>query len=155
MVRRETNAAIVNALANHPDILPAFDLSGVGALDFGPCVASDDYRILSFGPNCVGFFEWSAPGVWECHTMFHPDVRGAQAIDAARQMCAWMFAEGASMLWGQTPTIMRPARWFNRKVGFKSAGIGFHHVCGEVERFVLRNTDGSAPRSSGRHLGSR
>lgn len=144
MIRRETDATLVNALVNHPAVLPAFDLTGAGSLDFTACVTSDDYRVLSSGPQCVGFFEWSAPNVWECHTMFHPDVRGAEAIAAAKAMCTWMFADGATMLWGQTPTIMRPARWFNRKVGFVPAGIGFHHVCGEVERFVLRKTDGSA-----------
>lgn len=148
MIRRETDATLVNRIANHPSVLPHFDLAGTGALDFAECVAaSDQYVVLSDGAACCCLLEWSAPGVWQAHTMMLPGVRGRDAIEAAKAMSAWMFDYGATMLWGQTPTILRHVLLFNRKVGFEPAGIGHHHVCGEVQYFVMRNPDGRATRS--------
>jgi hypothetical protein len=138
MIRRETGATLVNRIANHPAVLPYFDLGKRDALDFTPCIESDEYRILSNGGDAVAIFEWSAPGVWEGHTMFLPTCRGRSAVEAGKALCGWMFDHGATMLWGQTPSILRHVRWFNHRIGFEPAGIGLHPVHGEVERFVMR-----------------
>jgi hypothetical protein len=154
MIRRETDAAVINRIVNHPDVLPHFDLARRGRLDFGPCIDQpDSYVVLTDGEACGALFEWSAPEVWQCHTMFLPEVRGSQAIAAAKQMAAYMLREHAVMLWGETPSIHRAALCFNRRVGFQCAGIGFHDVLGEVQRFVLRKQDGLSSRS-GSHGGS-
>lgn len=153
MIRRETDADLINAIANHPDVLPYFDLSQSGALDFSECLTRpEDYVILSNGIDAVGIFEWSAPGVWQGHTMFHPDCRGKRAIAAGKAICAAMFEHGADMLWGQTPYYYRHVRWFNRQIGFAPAGIGFHHVSGEVEYFVMRKPDGRTSDCSSRNF---
>lgn len=149
MTRREMDAALINRIANHPEVLPYFDLAKTGALDFSECFTQpDQYVILSDGDACCCILEWSAPRIWQAHTLFLPEARGRRAVRAAKAMCDWMFGDGASMLWGQTPTILRHVRCFNRLVGFETAGIGFHHVSGEVEYFVLRKSDGSASCSS-------
>lgn len=155
MIRRETDEELINRIANDPAILPHFDLGRTGALDFLPCILSpDDYIVLSNGEDAAAMFEWSAPGVWEGHTMFLPSCRGRRAVKTGKAMLAWMFENGAEMIWGQTPTILRHVRWFNRQIGFSLAGIGFHHVSGEVERFVMRKPDGSTADRSSRDLGS-
>lgn len=135
---RASDAVLLNRIANHPAVRPYFDLGGAGVLDFSACVSSPDYRILTNGRDAAAIFEWSAPAVWEGHTLFLPSCRGRRAVETGKAFCAWMFADGASMLWGQTPSILRHVRWFNRRVGFEPAGIGLHPVSGEVERFVMR-----------------
>jgi hypothetical protein len=138
VITRISDAAAINRIANHPAVLPYFDLGKRGALDFAPCVASDDYRVLMCGTDAAALFEWSAPGVWEGHTMFLPTCRGRRAVEAGKALCGWMFDHGADMLWGNTPSIHRHIGWFNRRIGFEPAGIGLHPVLGEVERFVMR-----------------
>lgn len=145
MILRETDAVLVNKIANHPSVLPHFDLGKTGALDFSECIANPaDYAIVSNGVDALGVFEWCAPGVWQTHTMFLPSCRGRRAVEEGKAICEWMFANLADMLWGQTPLLLRHVRWFNRQVGFERAGIGFHHVSGEVEYFVLRKSDADA-----------
>ncbi|NYD88747.1 hypothetical protein [Sphingomonas melonis] len=154
MIRRETDAGLINRIANDSAILPHFDLGRTGALDFTPCLmAPDDYIVLSNGKDAAAMFEWSAPNVWEGHTMFLPSCRGRRAVETGKAMMAWMFEHGAEIIWGQTPTIYRHVRWFNRQVGFSLAGIGFHHVSGEVERFVMRNPDGRTIDCRSGHFG--
>lgn len=159
MIFREQDADLLNRIANHPLVLPFFDLGLSGSLDFTACAKDPDaYVILSNGSDAAALFEWSAPSVWEGHTLFAPTCNGARAVATGKAMCAWMFENGANMLWGQTPTtptIMRRVRWFNRRIGFKSAGIGFHPVSGEVERFVMRRANGSPIGGGGGDFGSR
>jgi hypothetical protein len=154
MIRRETDAALINRIANHPKVLPLFDLAKTGALDFAECVERpDDYVILSDGALCCAIFEWSAPRVWQGHTLFHPNAATRYAVTTGRAICVRMLSDGADMLWGMTPSILRHVRWFNRQLGFSSAGIGFHHVSGEVEYFTMRKSNGCTPHCGGRDIG--
>jgi hypothetical protein len=153
VIRRETDAALINSIANHPQVLPFFDLGRTGELDFTECVERpDDYVILTDGEACASIWEWSAPGVWQGHSLFLPEVRGRAAVSAGRAMGAWMLEHVAAMLWGSTPTILRHALWFNRAIGFQPAGIGFHHLSGEVQHFVMRKSNGCSSGCSGGHF---
>lgn len=139
MIQRETDADLLNRIANDPAILPHFDLGRTGALDFTPCVLTpDDYIILSNGSDACALFEWSAPNVWEGHTMFLPSCRGKRAVETGKAMMAWMFDHGADMIFGQTPLHLRHVRWFNRAIGFEHHRMADHPVIGHVETVVLR-----------------
>lgn len=155
MIRRETNARLVNAIANHPAVLPYFDIAKTGALDFSELFERPaEYAVVSNGVDAVGLFEWSAPGVWQGHTMFLPSCRGQRAITDGRAICRWALDNLGGMIWGQTPLLLRHVRWFNRQLGFERAGIGFHHVSGEVEFFVMRKSNGRTSDCSRGDLGS-
>lgn len=144
MIALATDAVLANRIANHPAVRPYLALHG-GALDFSPCIGSPDHRVLTNGRDAAAVFEWSAPGVWEGHTLFLPTCRGRRAVETGKAFCAWMFADGADILWGNTTSILRHVRWFNRRLGFEPAGIGLHHTLGEVERFVMRKPGWSHP----------
>ena len=155
MIRRETDARLINTIANHPSVLPYFDLAKTGALDFSECLERPaDYAVVSNGIDALGIFEWSAPGVWQGHTMFLPSCRGRRAAQEGRAICEWALDNLGDMLWGQTPLLLRHVRWFNRQLGFERAGIGFHHVSGEVEFFVMRKSNGRTSDCSRGDLGS-
>lgn len=124
MIVRATDAALHNYIANHPEVKPTLgynegptDLTGL--LDY-----PEDYILLSDGDGSAAIFQWSAPGVWQSHTMFLPHKRGRDGLKAAREMMDYMFANGAKMLWGMTPLDNRPAQIFNRLIGAKPAGGG-------------------------------
>lgn len=153
---RATDATVHNAIANHPDVVRSLEWNpDDGPLLFGNLLdAGDHYILLHNGardftavdadregwpvdhPTLAMIFEWSAPGVYQMHTMSLPGTRGAAMMRDAKTMVRAMFVNyRADMLWGQTPLANRPARMFNRLVGGKSCGFGHHHIAGEVEYF--------------------
>jgi hypothetical protein len=137
LIYRATDARIHNHIANHPEVKPTISYAEDYA-DFTPLFEQPDhYILLHDGMGASSIFEWSAPGVWQGHSMFLPERRGKEGIASAKDMIAWMFEQGARMLWGQTPIENLPARMFNRLVGFKRCGRGVHHVAGPVEYFIL------------------
>lgn len=137
MIVRASDAVFHNIIANHPEVKPTICYAD-GYADFAPLLAHpDQYVLLHDGRGAASIFEWSAPGVWQGHSMFLPQSRGKEGIQSAREMLDWMFDHGARMLWGQTPLDNRAAQMFNRLIGFKSKGTGVHHVSGPVRYFVL------------------
>jgi hypothetical protein len=137
VIYRATDAAIHNAIANHPEVKPTISYTEEYA-DFTPLFEHpDEYVLLHDGEGAAAIFEWSAPGVWQGHSLYLPERRGKEGIQSGREMVAWMFANGARMIWGQTPLDNRAARMFNRLIGAKPAGTGTHHVAGPVQFFVI------------------
>ncbi len=138
MIRREWDAELHNRIANDPAVKPTFGYNQ-GPTDLSPLLAEpESYILLSNGSDGAVIYEWSAPGVWQAHTMFLPSCRGRRAIDDAKAMIAWMFDHAAAeMLWGQTPMTNRPARMFNRLFGGKPAGLGREANGREVEYFKV------------------
>lgn len=122
-IRRETDAGLVNAIANHPQVRPTFGYHD-GATDLSALFEHPDaYVVLSDGKGAAAIFEWSAPGVWQGHSVFLPESRGEYGIAAGKAMCRWMFDEmGARMLWGMTPLRHKAAQAFNRLLGFRPDG---------------------------------
>lgn len=124
MIYRATDAELHNRIANHPLVKPLLGYNN-DATDFTPLLSEpQNYVLLSDGFGAAAIFEWSAPGVWQAHTMFLPESRGREGFQAARDMMSWMFERGAKMLWGMTPIGHRPALVFNRVIGAKAAGEG-------------------------------
>ena len=111
---RATDASLHNFIANHPDVKPTLGYNE-DYTDFTPLLDHPEaYVLLSDGIGAAAIFEWSAPGVWQSHTMFLPASRGKAGLKAARAMIDYMFDNGARMLWGMTPLDNRPAQMFNR-----------------------------------------
>lgn len=152
---RATDATVHNAIANHPDVIHALEWHDDGPLLFGNLFDGSDHWICLHNgsrdftaadaanegwpvdhPTLAMIFEWSAPGVYQMHTMSLPGTRGKAMMQDAKEMIRAVFTTyRADMIWGQTPIGNRPARLFNRLVGAVSAGFGAHHIAGSVEYF--------------------
>lgn len=140
-IKRATDAALHNYIGNHPEVKPGINYTDQFA-DFSPLLEHpDQYILLDDGVGAASIFEWSAPGVWQAHSLFLPESRGKAGIEAGKGMLDWMFDYGAKMIWGQTPLDNRAARMFNRLLGGKSNGRGVHHVAGPVEYFVFERKE--------------
>ena len=142
IVVRQTTAALHNRLANLPEIRPTLGYHD-GVTDVTELLDHPDaYVLLSVGDGVAAIFEWSAPNVWQSHSMVATGARGRQAIAACRAMCLYMFEViGARFLWGMTPLRNRAACMFNALIGFKKTGEmtdAANVECGtyEMERFA-------------------
>jgi len=83
---------------------------------------ADPKNILLFDEGGGQFFHWKGPGIYEAHSFYL--VRGRQALAKGREAIRLMFEEyGAEKLWRAPPIENRPARWFNRQLGFRSLGV--------------------------------
>tara|TARA_R100001086_G_scaffold180400_5_gene100176 strand:- start:3715 stop:4107 length:393 start_codon:yes stop_codon:yes gene_type:complete len=115
VIERTFDPARVNVLLNDDRIRPT--IGGEGVLDAGDLLADKCNICLMDGENGAMFI-WRGPGVYEGHSFF--TVKGREAIALGKQILS---ALDADMVWGATPLELRAARWFNRKIGFRSLGI--------------------------------
>ena len=137
-IRRETDASLINALANAPDVAPFVNYS-TKPIDFAPALAPNCGVIfLSNGRDAVAAFERTAPRRWQSHTLFGPTCRGRAAIDTGRAMVAWMLDRCADVLWGATALKNRKARWFNHQIGAVVVGHADYEIEGPVGIFEIR-----------------
>jgi hypothetical protein len=133
VIRRHFDAELHNRIANHAEVRPTFGYH-VGPTDLSPVFAEpDNYVLLSDGDGAASIYEWSAPDVWQGHSIFMPESRGKYGVAAAKAMLRYMFDEmGAVMVWGLTPLEHRAAHVFNRAVGMVRGGErpdGAGHAC--------------------------
>lgn len=131
---RTFDATVFNRIAAHPEIVAQFGQEQ----DFTEMAADPEFFALFNNAEGDGgmVFEWSAPGVWQMHSLFLPSCRGKRAIRDAIDIGREMFTTvGATMIWGQTPVHLTGARMFNRLVGGSHLGFGKHWVSGDVEYF--------------------
>lgn len=135
---RALDARVHNEIANHPDVVRNLEWDADrGLLTFDHLVPHPEHYIFLHNETreLALIFEWSAPGVWQVHTMSLPSIRG-RAVPDAKSLFHEMFVQhGADMIWGQTPLHNVAARKFNLKVGAESYGTGHHHIAGDVEYF--------------------
>lgn len=141
MTQRTFDAAAVNAVCNHPAVLPSLSL-GMDAIDVTPLMA-DDRNLFFLGEYGGALFHRTAPGVYAAHDFFLPEGRGPWALSASREMLQRMFYDfDARLIWAETPTENRACRLFNRWLGFKSEGVSIvpamaGHPPIEVETFIM------------------
>jgi len=95
VIARVYGPAIVNAFANHPEILP--DISDDGELDLSPAVQKPN--VAHFGAHGGLCWVWTAPDTYEGHVMLTKAGRGKWGISAGRQSVAMMQELGARQLW--------------------------------------------------------
>ncbi|WP_198352340.1 hypothetical protein [Sphingomonas sp. MA1305] len=122
IVSRCYDAAAINAVCNHPAVLPGLSL-GLHALDVSDLL--EDRRNIAFlGEYGGALFHRTGPGVYAAHDFFLPQGRGQWALAASRKMLAKMFDQfAARLIWAETPVENRACRMFNRWLGFKSEGV--------------------------------
>lgn len=139
MIIRATTADVHNYIANHPEVKPTFGFQA-GIADLSPLLEHpEQYILLHDNEGAASIFEWSAPDVWQGHSMFLPRRRGKEGIQSAKDMIGWMFDHGAQIIWGMTPTSddYRRAHMFNRLIGFKARGLRTDAAGREVRLFKM------------------
>lgn len=120
-IQRTTDAALVNAICNHPAVLPGLGL-GFDSVDLTALLANPR-NICLVGKHGGAILVWSGPGIYDAHDFILPEGRGAWAKRACGMILDMMFdGYGARMVWAQTPVENRACRMFNRMLGFKSQG---------------------------------
>jgi len=119
----------VTELLNDPSIRPT--IGGDGFLDPSALILDPRNRFY-FDDRGGACFAWRGPQIYEGHSFFR--VRGKDALKAGRECLALL---DYRMVWGNTPEANRAARWFNRKLGFKSLGMVHDPYWGACEQFVL------------------
>jgi hypothetical protein len=90
LLKRTMDAAFLNTVANHPDVRPA--LGGMGDLDQSPLLANPENVALE-GEHGGFVAVKLAPGLYECHSMFLPEGRGAAAQAAMAEGLRYLFAQ--------------------------------------------------------------
>lgn len=114
--------ALLERLANHPDILPwvapGLDSVDVAAHDVsGLRVFGDDRGAVMFRPVAA------EPGVFEMHYLFTQDLRGKAALDMIRRCVTTMFTDHcATAICGAVPREHRASRVMSRALGARPIG---------------------------------
>lgn len=144
---RTRDAAFHNEIANHPDVIRYLEWNPDNGLMTFDHLANDDRFYLMHlpldGPELPGLalvFEWSAPGVFQVHTMSHPDRRHNVLWEAKFLIHEILMMTGASRVWGQTAMHNIAARKFNLKIA-RVLGYGEHHISGPCEYFGGQRTE--------------
>lgn len=131
MIRRLHSPAMLEAVVSSPEIAP---------LDHGFTPAAwlaEPENIALWERDNIALFTRRGPGVFEGHTLFAD--KGRAALDLGKAMLREMFdTYGAKVIWGQTPIERKAARWFSRKLGFRSHG-SVDRPLGTCELFILEN----------------
>lgn len=136
MIRRETDAALINAISNSDGVRGGVCYQD-GPMDWAPAFESEDIVIVSNGRDACAVFAQTEPRRWQSHTMFATTCRGRAAIDTGRAMVEYM-RPYADVLWGATPVKNCAARWFNRQLGAMPIRRDTYEAEGEVEIFEIR-----------------
>jgi hypothetical protein len=121
-VVRTTDAAYVNAVANHPAVRPHIGASAAGELDFGPIAANPANILLKLDHGLMMFIP-VGDQTYELHTLLLPEGRGAKVLPAAASAFDYMFAHGCDALTTYTPASNRPAALMARRAGFVQTGV--------------------------------
>lgn len=128
---RRASLSDINEIAellNDPLIRPT--IGGEGKLDPTPLLI-DPRNICLFDERGGAMFAWRGPGIYEGHSFFK--VRGRDALKLGREIISMV---PFKLIWGLTPLDNKPARWFNRQLGFSSLGE-METPEGRRELFVL------------------
>ncbi|MDB5531604.1 MAG: hypothetical protein JWR51_4707 [Devosia sp.] len=89
-VCREFSAERINAIIAHPEVRPWVGMPQQGYIDLTPMVA-DLRNVLLMGQGGGFFFHQLLPGIYEVHTQFLPEHRGANVLQAAADAERFMF----------------------------------------------------------------
>lgn len=111
------DAALLNSVANHPDVRGA--LGGEGAIDLAPAI--DDPANIALVNEAGGFLVMrQGPALYEAHTLFLPEGRGDRAIAAMQQGMRYLFTETDCLeLRTRIPGNNPAAAMFARVSGFR------------------------------------
>jgi RimJ/RimL family protein N-acetyltransferase len=142
MIRRVLDPDIVNTIANEGSVREMMFLGmtyPLHDLDFSDCIENQQNVCLIDNKGFCSIFQWSAPGVYECHIMAPKAARGVSCMASAHEMLAFMKQMGARMVWGRPSIYNRAAICFIRRMGLKAAGFGQDAAAGDVQYFVTED----------------
>lgn len=142
MIARVQDPTLVNAIANEATVRQMMFVGmmyPLHDLDFSDCLENKQNICLVDEKGFCSIFQWSAPGVYECHIMAPKSARGASCMASAREMLAFVRNEGARLVWGRPSIYNRAAICFIRRMGLKSAGFGTDAAAGDVQYFVTED----------------
>lgn len=88
-VAREYSASRLNHIVNHPSVRP-WVAPGEDTLDLTAAVA-DQRNYLLMGDGGGFLLIWQEPGVYEVHSQFLPEARGANVLATAADASRYMF----------------------------------------------------------------
>lgn len=118
-----TNAEIINAVVNHPDILP-------GAVDGDSFTYREDpddifCLVVCSGILCgVGRATLARRGSYECHAMLYREWRGEFAIEAGKRFNEWLFTNtDANSVFTYVSDRFRYGAAFCVGIGLKRVGV--------------------------------
>lgn len=155
---RTHDATLHNVIANHPEVLKSLDWKAedhpeTGGFLLFDGMADDPQTFLLHGgnreftaadmldptvelPGVAMIFCWSAPGVFEAHTLAHPDRR-QNTLGEAKALIHEMFTlHGAEMIWGQPASKNTRACRFFEKLGGKIVGDAEHPLVGPITYYA-------------------
>lgn len=92
MIERCLDAHRINAIINHPDVLPWVAGPLQGELDISPVLA-DSKNVALAGEHGAMLFAWIQPCMYEAHTLVLPQGRGRWTLDFVHAALAWMFLQ--------------------------------------------------------------
>lgn len=90
ILKRTMDVAFLNSVANNPDVRPM--LGGSGPLDFTQLL--NDANNVGFEGEFGGFIVVKLEGgVYECHSLFLPEGRGAFVLEAMKEGLRYLFVK--------------------------------------------------------------
>lgn len=115
ILKRETDATFINAIANHASVRE--HMLGKGLIDYTPVIKNTANVVLT-GPMGGMVFHQLVPGFFEIHTQVLPEGRGAWALEMAQSALLWIFTRTvASEVMTRVPDGNLPARDLTRRCG--------------------------------------
>lgn len=134
-VTRTRDQALLERVANHPDIKPWLGISGGQPVNIEPGTLERDDILCLEGTAGLMVLGRERDGVWQKHNLFVPGAL-KDKLETAREMFGWIFVNTeAPAIIARTPVGNRQARWFNRQIGMRSAGFFIDPALGQVEEF--------------------
>ncbi|WP_343518092.1 hypothetical protein [Sphingomonas sp.] len=117
MIRRETDAELVNRIANHPSVWPHVARHGQ-PLDFSAAFPATQSGavVLTNGEDAAMVFEQTADRVWQVCTMFQDTCRKERAREVGAAMRDYM-APYADLIFGKVPNSLPHAKRFYADLG--------------------------------------
>lgn len=112
-------AALLNQIANRPDVRPSCGGDGRSYLDFEPVMADEKNQAVVWEDGAL-LFIWTAPATYEVHVMVAPEGRGREAYRHVREGLDWMIGRGAERLWARIPNAQ--VRHLAAQMGFARCG---------------------------------
>lgn len=119
LIWRSTDPAEVNAIFNDTDVHQAVGVPGCGPLDASTLLMLPG-TVVIMARGGVVMFVADDPGIYNVHTAFLKEHRGAHAIECSLAAYRYMFTNTDCMvLQTMVPTFNRAADWACRRVGFR------------------------------------
>lgn len=117
MIERIFDGEKINRVVNDPSVYPWVKGICEGPLDLGPLL-KDPRHVCLMNAHGGCLFTQESAGIYQVHTQFLPEGRGAKAIEAVHEALHWMFTRtDAVEIWTRCPKGNLGARALARAIG--------------------------------------